>query len=66
LKITIVIVALIAFMRIQLWLERQRRLMFRRESPAAIEMGVKLPPLDPDSRSSPNISGQQRNPASRT
>ena len=49
-EITLVIVALFAFVGFRQWLNNQRRVMIHRERLAAIEKGVELPPLEQEVR----------------
>jgi len=51
-EVTIVIVALIAFVGFRHWLNHQRRVMIHRERLTAIEKGVELPPLQQEVRRS--------------
>jgi len=51
-EITIVIVALIAFLGFRQWLKHQRRVMIHQERLTAIEKGVDLPPLEQEVRRS--------------
>ena len=51
-EVTIVIVAVIAFLAFRLWLQHNRRAMIHSERLAAIETGVDLPPLDQEARRS--------------
>jgi len=45
-EVTLIIVALIAFVAFRQWLRQQRRNMIHRERLAAIEKGIELPPLE--------------------
>jgi hypothetical protein len=51
-EITIVIVALLAFVGFRQWLQHQRRMMTHSERLAAIEKGVEPPPLEQEVRQS--------------
>ena len=51
-EVTIVIVAVIAFLAFCQWLQHNRRAMIHSERLAAIEKGVDLPPLDQEVRRS--------------
>lgn len=45
-EVTIVIVALIAYVGFRQWLRHHRRIMIHRERLAAVEKGIDLPPLE--------------------
>jgi hypothetical protein len=49
-EVTIVLVALIAFIAFREWLRHDRRKLIHRERLAAIEKGVDLPPLEQEVR----------------
>ena len=50
-EVTLIIVALIAFVAFRQWLRQQRRNMIHRERLAAIEKGIELPPLEQEVQS---------------
>ena len=50
--LALIIVALIAFVGLQLWLQHQRRMMIHKERLAAIEKGIELPQVEEEAKRS--------------
>lgn len=54
--VALVVVAAIAYVAFQQWLQHQRRVLIHRERLAAVEKGIELPPLEQEvKRSSWNV-----------
>ncbi len=45
-EVTLIVIALIAYLGFRQWLRQHRRSMIHRERLAAIEKGIELPPLE--------------------